>query len=104
MMKLGSHGPSVVAWQNFLNTFVEAGVLEESCRLAVDGKFGKITHIATLAYQIREMVLLSPNNEGDGGGVVGPLTQNHALKQGWIPDEDAEYDAMIIANLNEDEG
>lgn len=82
-IRLGSQGPQVKAWQHFLNTFVQAGVLAESCRLIVDGKFGKTTHIATLAYQIREAILLSPNNGGDGAGVVGPLTQNHALSQGW---------------------
>ena len=82
---LGSQGLEVEAWQRFLNTFVQAGVLAESCKLIVDGKFGKTTHIAMLAYQIREAILLSPNNGGDGAGVVGPLTQNHALKQGFQP-------------------
>ena len=82
-MRLGSEGSNVMSWQRFLNTFVEAGVLVESCRLTVDGKFGKTTHIATLAYQIREMILLSPNNGGDGAGIVGPHTQIQAIKQGW---------------------
>ena len=84
-LRLGSEGPEVKAWQRFLNSFVEAGVLVESCRLTVDGKFGSRTHLATLAYQIRETILLSPNNGGDGAGVVGPLTQNHVLKQSFPP-------------------
>jgi hypothetical protein len=97
---LGSQGPEVEAWQHFLNSFVEAGVLAESCRLIVDGKFGKTTHIATLAYQIREAIVLSPNIPpsagqagGDGAGVVGPLTQNHPASGGtsfilWLKQEE----------------
>lgn len=103
MMRLGSEGPNVTAWQRFLNTFVEAGVLVESCRLNVDGKFGGSTRIATLAYQIREMILLSPNNGGDGAGVVGPITQNQAIKQGWVPLEDVGSETLVEPRLNEEE-
>ena len=94
-----------MAWQRFLNKFVDAGVLVESCRLDVDGKFGGSTRIATLAYQIREMVLLSPNNGGDGAGVVGPITQNQAIKQGWVPAEDVGSETQLETEpkLNEEE-
>jgi len=103
MMRLGSEGPSVMSWQRFLNSFVEAGVLVESCRLPVTGKFDNGTRLATLAYQIREMVLLSPNNGGDGAGVVGPITQNQALKQGWVPEEEVASDVQIEPSFNEEE-
>lgn len=81
-LRLGSQGLEVEEWQRFLNTFVEAGLLIEPCRLVVDGRFGATTRLLTLAYQIREKILLSPNNGGDGAGIVGPLTQNRALSQG----------------------
>lgn len=95
MMQLGSVGLAVAAWQRFLNTFVDAGVLVEACRLDVNGKFDANTRLMTLAYQIREMVLLSPNNGGDGRGNVGPITQNHALKQGYIPVSEIQMEPQL---------
>jgi len=71
VLKLGSTGPDVVAWQNGLNQWIKASGSTLS-PLTADGNFGAGTQVATVALQ--NAAGLAPD------GIVGPTTRQ-ALQQ-----------------------
>jgi hypothetical protein len=68
MLRLGSTGPEVSAWQAFLT-------IQGFAPGRADGVFGPRTHDATIAWQSHEG--LAPD------GVVGPASYRRAYAQGW---------------------
>lgn len=77
ILKSGLSGDDVFAWQHFL---VRAGFALSS----VDGKFGPKTTAATRKFQADHGL--------KADGAVGPLTLAAALKLGFNPFENEEYD------------
>ena len=71
VLRVGDHGPAVVAWQKLLNRWLHLTAPTKP-PLVTDGGFGPATLTATQALQRAQR--LTPD------GIVGPATR-HALQQ-----------------------
>jgi len=69
LLREGSRGPAVSAWQSTLNKLAAKGTPSQA-KVAVDGIFGPATKAATQAFQKWAHI--------DADGVVGPQTQGVA--------------------------
>lgn len=81
-LSYGMRGPEIGNWQRFLNTTLFAP------DLVTDEDFGKLTRVATAAFQSRERI-------PEKAGVVGPLTRKRGLELGFIPFVPARNYTMV---------